>query len=423
MTPIKGEGSVYQRKSDGMWVCAIDLGTGPDGKRRRKTVTARNKPDLIAKRRQLIRDIEDGINVAHTGMTVAAWLDKWHADICKPRVHPRVWSDYGSQIETHLKPNIGKAKLDKVTPTMVRDMHKAIAATPKRVGRGVSTSGELVSSRTVEVCHNILSRALKDAVREGLLRDNPCERVDKPKVRSVERKPITADQAKAVLLAAEGAADPFTAMWTAALLLGARKSELLGLTWDRVDLQSGTVDLAWQLQQLPWRHGCGTQRGKVWPCGKMAPKACPRRLQDVEADFEYVRVHEALCFTRPKTSASIRLIPAPALLTQALAAHKATATENAHGLVWTRGDGTPVRHKDAVEAWHKACDRAGVPKCDLHATRHTAATLLLELGVSPEVIAQILGHSTIVSTRGYMHVNTQLAAGALTQLGQALTGN
>lgn len=414
MSVIKGEGSVYQRKSDGMWVCAIDLGTGPDGKRKRKTVTAKNRPALIKKRRDLIRDLEDGINVTHSSMTVAAWLDTWMTDICKPRVRPRVWVNYQSQIKNHIKPAIGKAKLDKLTPTMVRNMHRQIADTPKKNGAGN------ISSRTVEVCHNILSKALKDAVREGLLRDNPCDRVDRPKVKSTERRPITAEQAKAVLLAAADAGDPLTAMWTAALLLGARKSELLGLTWDRVDLEAGTVDLAWQLQQLPWRHGCGKKRGDVWPCGKKTPRACPKREHDVEADFEHETVWEALCFTRPKTSSSIRLIPAPVMLSQALALHRGTAVANKWGFVWTRPDGTPIRHDEAVEAWHAACARAGVPKCDLHATRHTTATLLLEANVSPEVIAQILGHSTIVSTRGYMHVNRQLAQDALGRLSDAL---
>lgn len=420
MAPIKGEGSVYQRASDGMWVCAIDLGTGPDGKRKRKTVTAKTKADLITKRRKLIRDIEDGITVTHTGMTVAAWLTRWHTDICKPRVHPRVWTDYGYQIDRHISPAIGKARLDKLTPSMVRDMHRTIAATPKRVGRGTSKT-ETVSSRTVEVCHNVLSKALKDAVREGLLRDNPCDRVDKPRVRSQERKPITAEQAKAVLLAAAEAGDPYVAMWTAALLVGARKSELLGLTWDRVDLDVGSVDLAWQLQQIPWRHGCG--KGPDWPCGKKATRACPKKARDVTDDFEYAPVYEGLCFTKPKTSASIRNVPAPQLLVQALAAHRAVAVDNTWGLVWSRPDGTPVRHKDAVDAWHTACDRAGVPRCDMHATRHTAATLLLELGVSPEVIAQILGHSTILSTKGYMHVDRSLAKSALAQLGDALTAD
>jgi integrase len=418
MAAIRGEGSIYQRKSDGMWVCAIDLGTGPDGKRRRKTVTAATKTALVKKRRQLIRDIEDGIVVTHAGMTVGAWLDVWHADICKTRVRPRVWADYGYAIERHLKPNLGKARLDKLTPPMIRDLHKAIAATPKRVGRGTSKT-ETVSARTVEVCHNILSAALKDAVREKLLRENPCLLVDKPSVKSRVREPITVEQAKALLLTSKG--DPLAAMWATALLTGARKSELLGLTWDRVDLDAGTVNFAWQLQQVPWRHGCGTRRDGVWPCRKQAARACPRKVRDVTPDFEFQPVYEGLCFTRPKTSASIRMVPIPQLLVQALRAHQEASKPNRWGLVWAQPSGLPVKHRDAVEAWHAACDRADIPRCDLHATRHTTASLLMELGVPAEVIAAILGHATILSTKGYLHTSNPMAQQALAQLGSALT--
>lgn len=414
MAPIKGEGSVYQRKSDGMWVCAIDLGTDESGKRRRKTVTAKNKPDLIVKRRKLIRDLEDGLVVTHTGMTVEAWLDKWHNDISKRRLKPRVWAGYGSQLERHIKPAIGKHRLDKLTPAHVRAMHDRIAATPSNRGDGN------VSPRVVEVCHNILSRALRDAVNEGLVRDNACDRVDRPTVNSRQREPITVDDAKQLLLTAGEANDSLAAMWAAALLVGARQSELMGLTWSRVDLKAGTLDLSWQLQQLPFRHGCAPS-GKEPSCGRKRAGACPKRQHDVPRGYEHSPVDGGLCFTRPKTKSSIRAIPIPPLLVQALAAHKATAGVNVHDLVWAREDGKPWRHKQVLEAWHAAVERAGIPACDMHSTRHTTASLLLELGVPMEVIAQILGHSTILSTRGYAHANLEMAQKAMAQLGQALT--
>ena len=416
MAPIKGEGSVYQRKSDGMWVCALDLGVDETGRRRRKTVTAKNRADLITKRRKLIRDIEDGLVVTHAGMTVEAWLDRWHNDISKRRLKPRVWTGYGSQIERHIKPAIGKHRLDKLTPAHVRAMHDRIANTPSTRGDG------MVSARVVEVCHNILSRALRDAVNEGLVRDNACDRVDRPTANSREREPITVDNAKQLLLSAGEAGDTLAAMWAAALLLGARQSELMGLTWDRVDLKAGTVDLSWQLQQLPFRHGCAPA-GKPATCGRKIGGACPKRAHDVPRGYEHTPVEGGLCFTRPKTKSSIRVVPIPPLLVQALAAQQAVAADNEHNLVWTRDDGTPWRHKQVLEAWRKATERAGIPQCDMHSTRHTTASLLLELGVPMEVIAQILGHSTILSTKGYAHINLEMAQKAMAQLGQALAAD
>ena len=415
MASISGEGSIYKRKSDGLWVCAISMGTDGTGRRRRKTIAAKTKADLIAKRRQLIRDIEDGLVVTHSSMTVEAWLDRWHEDIAKRRLKPRVWAGYRSQIDRHIKPAIGKHRLDKLTPAHVRAMHDRIAATPSARGEGT------VSSRVVEVCHKILSRSLRDAVNEGLVRDNVCDRVDPPTATSRQREPITVDNAKQLLLSAGEAGDPLAAMWAAALLLGARQSELMGLTWDRVDLKEGTVDLSWQLQQLPFRHGCAPA-GRPATCGRKIGGACPKRQHDVPRDYEYTPADGGLCFTRPKTRSSIRFMPIPPLLVQALAAHRSASNPGVHNLVWTRDDGSPWRHRAVLDAWKAATERAGIPACDMHSTRHTTASLLLELGVPMEVIAQILGHSTILSTRGYAHVNMSMAQKAMSQLGQALAG-
>lgn len=414
MSPIKGEGTVYQRKSDNMWVCAIDLGTDETGRRRRKTVTAKNKADLIAKRRKLIRDLEDGIDIIHTNMTVAAWLDRWHQDIAKARLHPGVWTNYRTHLDRHIKPAIGKQKLADLGPAHIRAMHKRIADTPSRNGGG-KVSGSLVLA-----CHSVLAKALKDAVREGLIRDNPCDRVDRPVPKYQQREPLTADDAKQLLLSSGESGDPLAAMWATALLTGSRQSELMGLTWDRVNLDTGTIDLEWQLQHLPSRHGC-TKPGGEPRCGIKRAGMCPQRILDVPDGFEHQHVHRSLCFTRPKTSTSIRYIPIPPLLVQALATHRETAIDNEWGLVWARKDGTPYGHREIQIAWKAAVEKAGLPPCHMHATRHTTASLLLELGVPMEVIAQILGHSTILTTRGYAHANLEMAQKAMAQLGQALT--
>lgn len=415
MAKVKGEGSIYQRASDGRWCASVDLGYDGQGRRQRKVVTAKTRGEVIKKRRAMLRDVEDGVVLSSTSSpTVSSWLTHWLDSIARERLHPRVHRNYVSQVNRHIIPAIGRYKLDKLTPADIRAMHKKIGGTTKASGEGN------VSTRTVEVCHNTLSRALKDAVREGLIRDNPCDRVDRPKVKANTREGLTAEAAKAILAAA-APADDLASMWAAALLVGARKSELTGLEWDRVDFERHTIDLSWQLQILSWVHGCGAvDKDGVGRCGKMRPSACPDRSRDVPDQFDYRECRGALCWTRPKTRSSMRVVPMPALLEQALLRHRETAPSNEHGLVWVRPDGHPWLPDQALERWYAACDAAGVPRVVMHSTRHTTATLLLEAGVAPEVIAQIVGHSTILSTRSYMHVDLSLAAAALGRLGDLL---
>lgn len=118
------------------------------------------------------------------------------------------------------------------------------------------------------------------------------------------------------------------------------------------------------------------------------------------------------CFTRPKTSSSTRLIPIPGPLREALQEWKETAPPNDYGLVWVR-EGLPMWGRDDLADWKNLCRRAGVRVMDLHSARHTMVSLLLDSGVSPEVIRQIAGHSTILSTRNYMHVSIDQARKAL----------
>ena len=204
--------------------------------------------------------------------------------------------------------------------------------------------------------------------------------------------------------------------WMAALLLGARQGELLGLTWDRADIPNRTLDLSWQLQRIPFRHGCGGS------CRNSRAGSCPERILDVQPDLQVIQLDGGLCLKRPKSTSGVRMLPLPDPLAAALLLHREQATgPNPHDLVWRRLDGRPIDPTDDSAAWHQALATAEVPDVELHAARHTAATLLLESGVPSVVIASVLGHSDVVVTGQYTHVDLSLARTALDGLGRELT--
>lgn len=395
----KGEGSIYQR-ADGKWVGAIELGWTDKGTRRRKRIINANKKIVVDGLRELRNTAHIyGGDAPNGGYTIATWLDYWLTNIAAPRVRPRTLDGYRTSVTQHIVPFIGKKRLDKLTPAHIRQVH-------------VSLDNQGLAGSTALKAHRVLSKALVDAEREGHITRNVAELVDAPRKNSAQMTALTADQARTLL--ASVADDRLSSRWVAALSLGARQGELLGLQWDHVNFDDGTVDLSWQLQRLGYQHGCTP------PCGRTRAGDCPKAQLRVRRGFEYKRLYGALCLTRPKSRAGQRVIPMPAALHAALKQHANKSTASPHGLVWTRPDGQPIDPRDDLEAWHDALTAAKLPSVQLHAARHTTATLLLEAGVDTKVIAAILGHSDAVVTRGYQHVNQVLAAEALDRLDNVL---
>lgn len=394
MSVIRGEAKIYYKRSSNLWAFTINLGHKPNGKPDRKEYTSTSKNDLIQKRRKIIREIEDGTYRPGSKPTTIAWWNHWIEHIARPRVRPRTLANYISYGRKHIGPHLGARRINELTTDDVRFLHTAMQASDS-------------STRTIQAVHNTLSRCLKDAVREKVIADNPCELMDQPKATMRDRGAFSVAEAKAIFATARKDGPRSLSRALMALMLGARQAECVGLEWSRVDFDRAEMDLSWQLQQLPWAHGekCGCNDG-------VSPARCPRRTHDSPEGFEVRPCRGGLWFTRPKTSASIRMTPMPPALVTVMREWREVWPPNEYDLVW--GDGPrPLLARDDRAWWKDLCKRAGVRPLDLHSARHTMVSLLLDAGVSPEVIRQIAGHSTILSTRNYMHVSTDQARKAL----------
>lgn len=404
----KGDGALYKR-ADGVWIGRVEL-PALDGKRRWKTVSSRDRNVTIARLKKLRADVDAGKILASGDTTVAKWLEKW-LEIRREKLRPGTHNDYERTIRLWIVPTIGRKRLGALAPEHVRQMQDAIP-----------------HARTAQVAHVILQAALKAAVREGILARNVAEIADKPRHTPTIREPLTADQAKQLLRSAIETDDPMATRWAAAFLLGARPGEILGLQWDRLDLNAGVADFSWQLQQLEQIHGCGDKTSEGWPCGRQRVSYCPDAHWKLPKGFECKILHGSLALTRPKTKAGIRIVPIPLPLWE-MFKRLPRGTENPHNLVWHKPAGPrapagrPISPRDDHHNWTAALKQAGLPHSPPYVSRHTTATLLLQAGVPEEVRMQILGHVSITATRGYAHVDQTLARQAMTALDQLLELN
>jgi integrase len=91
-------------------------------------------------------------------------------------------------------------------------------------------------------------------------------------------------------------------------------------------------------------------------------------------------------------------------------------------LVFCTPFGAPIDSRDDWEDWRALIRAAGLRDARVHDARHTAATLLLDQGVSVRVVQEILGHSQLSQTERYTHVTRALSRQAADRMSEALWG-
>ncbi|DAZ90287.1 site-specific integrase [Mycobacteroides abscessus] len=449
---MRGEAKPYKR-GDGLWAVAVTLPTA-DGQQRRKVVTAKDRGDVLDRRRELLKNVAKGAPLQSQKTTVKQWMDYWLEEIHRPNVRPETYRYYELAVRRYVNPTIGGRRLSQLTPADVRSMHKQLQ-------KGGST-------RNAQKGHQALQRGLKDAITEGLVDRNVASLVSKPGHVAEEILTFTAEEAKHIMRTAIQIEDPLADRWVAAFLTVSRPSELNGLEWNRLNLgddddEIGEADLSWQLQELHNQiHGCGpADEAGQYPCGRQRPGWCPSRIREFPPGFEWRECHRAQVWTRPKTAAGTRNTPIVEPLLSMLRLRYKQRKSNKRDLVWAHPDGRPIGPTEMRERWHALMvasgfelpeiaatpdddkrkfpddklelpdnkldndsgddDEQDLPNRFLYQARHTAGTLLMELGVPEDVRMAIMGQSSVVAHRGYIHVDQTHKRSALSKLAGLLT--
>lgn len=230
-----GEGSIYQ-SADGRWRGYVDLGY-INGKRQRKYVTGRTRKDVAAQLRAAVYARDAGtLQIGNAGTTVGDWLTFWVDTIAARKIRPSTLATYRGYITNRLTPALGHHRLDRLQPEHLEAFYRESEATG-------------LSAATVLQMHRILSRALKIANRRGKVTRNVATLVDAPSVYREEIDPLTAEEARRILLTATGQRN--APRWSVALAIGLRQGETLGLQWDAINLTAKTLTVKHALQRQP----------------------------------------------------------------------------------------------------------------------------------------------------------------------------
>jgi len=370
------------RRGERKWLLRTFIGRDAQGKRRYRSETfLGSSKDADKKLRQML----EGKSASDARIFLDDYLDQWLAG--QLEIGQRTLSDYSALLKAYVRPTLGLFRLSDIRSSDVKKLYKSL------LEKGLS-------ARTVRYVHTVLSKALKEA---ECLDASPTSKVKLPKLPKPKPRFLVAAEVNKFLEAAS--VDRLHALFVVAVHSGMRPSELLGLRWGDINLDTGLVSIQ---RGLTWnRKGGGYRMGGL------------------------------------KTDASQRCIVLPASVLQVLNKHRVAQHEERlsrgkdyqnQDLVFCTSIGTPLQPRNVIGRHLKPilckafCDgphEAGKHKVDIrwYDLRHTTASVLLSAGTNPKIVAEKLGHSSVNLTLNvYSHTIPSMQHEAAGDLERALAG-
>lgn len=388
-----GEGTIFQRKSDNLWVGRLPIGNNPNGSVKYRQFTGKKQGDVKEKMDKTRSEIRTCTYVEPNKITVKEWLDTWLNVTIKESVKNTTWLSYKGIIEKHVIPEIGGNKLLQLQTSNLQKLYNdklnsGRVDKHKVDGKMVNKDGGL-SPKTIRYMHTIIHSALKQAVDEKVMQVNVADHVKLPKNTKKEMKTLAINDINTFLEAARS-----SRYYTAFLLdlyTGLRRGELLGLRWKDIDLKNSKIKV---VQQLVYEGG----------------KHVIRELKTERSQN--------------------RVISIPGEMVQELKDHKKRQAEERKllglselydGLIFTSETGTFVQTRNFDRCFKAILKKAKLEEIRIHDLRHTFALLSLQAGADIKTLQNDLGHESIQTTLDkYGHVNEEMKRDAANKRGQLL---
>lgn len=365
----RGSGSVFRRpdRKGKQWVAQIIL---EDGKTKQRYFNTQTAADEALN--EMLYEQKRGMLITEKDQTVKQYLEHWIENVHKKAVRLSTYQEYRKLINIHIIPELGQFKLQQLTIQQVEAFY-------------THKENEGLSAGYIRQMHGILHQALAHAMRSNLVSRNVCDAVTLPRLKRHEIQPLSIEQAQKFLATVKG--KRLEALFTTAILTGMREGELLALHWNDINFEQMYLQVHRTVRRIT---GQGNREDE------------------------------------PKTASSRRKIALSSFLIEVLKQHRIRQLENRLrlGTAWKDLDlvfcnthGNFIDPASLRLTLRKALRDAGLSPMRFHDLRHSAATLLLAMGVHAKVVQELLGHSNIMTTLNiYSHVLPSLHENAMGKL-------
>jgi len=358
-----------KKRSKSSYIIAISLGRDAiTGKYRQHWETVKGtKAEAERRLVGLQQELYSGIFVKPQRQTVGEYLTDWLENTSRLQISPTTYRGYKYVIDCHLIPALGSIILANLNGPTIQRYYASKLKEPRLDGRPGTLSARSVTSH-----HRILHRALKSAVMNGLVSHNASDHTEPPSPENKEMRPMTISQMNTFLAALKGS--PYYELYYTLLFTGLRRSEILALRWQDIDLEGGRLTVNRVMHHVNREY---LFREPKTEKSKATITLTPSTV-DLLEDYKQRRAGEYLLLGKEMTGAD---------------------------LAFCCVDGTPLSPGTISRYWRRFADRIGMPHIRLHDARHTHATLMLQRGVNIKVIQERMRHTRIETTLGvYSHV-------------------
>ena len=348
-------GSIRKRGKQS-WELTIDLGHDAKGKRRRKFVTLKgSKANADKKLRELLSAYDKGIPLITDKVTLSQWMSKWLAEYVVPNRRQMTKERYERAIKRHVLPELGQIQLAQLTPSHIQALEAKLS------GDGMAPAG-------VQLIHNIISGALKYALKMELIWRNPAQAVTPPKIERTEVEPPDIAGVRQVLELARVEEHPLFSCLYLIAYTGIRRGEALGLRWQDVDLEGGSISIFQTLSRS---------------------------------------VDQGLIFQPPKTNSGRRVIDLDEGTVEVLRSHqgqqllyrvKLDGSYQENGLVFPGPLGEPLNPMAVTRTYQSFAKRLALAGAKVHDLRHFHASVMLQNGQTLLLVSKRLGHASVTTT-------------------------
>ena len=326
-------------------------------------------------------------------------IDTFMANKIQDGIEENTISNYLSQINNHIIPEIGDCKMKDVSAQTLNDLQ-----------RKFHSSGKAIASR--RKLYNILNGIFEMAYKDGTINDNPMLKADRPKqrkgeiVQPVSDKAYSPEELNYILSCVEKEPLKWQVFLNITADTASRRGEIVALKWKEIDLKSGfvTLKLNGQVSTSPGAKQRIAKREEAWR-NKKSSVYCEMQYETEKGVVYTTSPKGGKVVTKVLTKETIELLKKHKKEQDELCKKKSCITQ----WVFTQDDdltrmmfpSTPTDYFDNFG------ERYNVPNFHPHMLRHTAASIALRQGSDLASVSGLLAHADVaVTARIYSHAYT-----------------